>query len=87
MLLLAMLVSVLSFSQSNSGLYDPFHCGAKGDGQTNDTEAIQKAIDHSHLAGGGKVFLHSGRFVFGTAHLKSNVTLYIEAGAVLWKLR
>ncbi len=65
------------------GIRDVYDLGAKGDGQTPDTKAIQAAIDQCHQAGGGKVYLHSGRFLSGTLYLKSNVTLHIEAGAVL----
>ena len=83
LLIPAMLVSTCAFSQMSSELYDPYCYGAKGDGYTNDTEAIQSAIDSCHLAGGGKVFLHNGRFLTGTVYMKSNVTLYVEAGTVL----
>ena len=80
---LALLVSVTCFSNASSGIYDPFFYGAKGDGKTNDTEAIQEAINNCHQEGGGKVYFHNGQFLSGTIYLKSNVTLDIEAGAVL----
>ena len=57
--------------------------GAVGDGITLCTEAIQKTIDACAKAGGGRVCLHNGRFVAGTLRLRSNVILYIEAGAML----
>lgn len=65
------------------GVHDVFLFGAKGDGKSIDTEAIQSAIDKCHAEGGGKVYLHSGHFISGTVYLKSNVTLEIENGAVL----
>jgi hypothetical protein len=37
--------------------------GAKGDGVTNDTVAIQAAIDHVYGAGGGTVFFPSGTYL------------------------
>lgn len=55
--------------------------GAKGDGTTKDTAAIQKAIDA--CAGGGTVKLAGGTFVSGPIVLKSNITLDIETGATL----
>jgi polygalacturonase len=53
--------------------------GAKGDGVTLDTAALQAAIDactHDH---GGVVLVPAGIFVIGTVEMKSNVTLRIAA--------
>lgn len=63
--------------------WDPYDFGAKGDGKSLDTKAIQTAIDDCHKSGGGKVYLYNGCFISGTIYLKSNVTLEIENGAVL----
>lgn len=56
--------------------------GAKGDGTTKDTAAIQKAID-SCAASGGTVRLAGGTFVSGPIVLKSKITLDVETGATL----
>ena len=57
--------------------------GARGDGTTLDTLAIQRAIDARSRQGGGKVVFPAGRYVSGTILLKDNVTLRIELGAEL----
>ena len=57
--------------------------GAKGDGTTLDTAAIQAAIDASNRDKGGTVVVPAGTFVIGSVEMKSNVTLYIAAGATL----
>lgn len=57
--------------------------GARGDGQALDTVAINRAIDACAAAGGGVVRLPAGRYLSGTVRLKSNVTLALDAGAVL----
>lgn len=57
--------------------------GAKGDGTTLDTHAIQAAIDSASACGGETVVLTPGRYLSGTLVLKSNVTLHIERGATL----
>ncbi len=57
--------------------------GAKSDGVTVNTKAIQRAINDCNQAGGGHVVLSSGIYVSGTIVLKDNVYLEIRRGAVL----
>jgi len=63
--------------------YDVREYGAAGSGQGKDTEAIRKAIDAAASAGGGTVYFPAGRYLTGAIQLKSNMTLYLDAGAVL----
>ena len=56
--------------------------GAKGDGTSLDTAAIQSAID-SATQTGGTVLVPAGDFVIGTVELKSNVTLHLTPKARL----
>jgi Glycosyl hydrolases family 28 len=64
-------------------LLRPQQFGAKVDGVSCDSPAINAAIDRAHAQGGGIVYLSPGIYLCGTIVLKSNVTLYIEAGAVV----
>ena len=57
--------------------------GATGDGKTNDTPAINKAIDTAAAGGGGTVLFPAGSYLCFSIHLKSNVALYIDQGAAL----
>jgi polygalacturonase len=57
--------------------------GAKGDGKTLDTVAVQAAIDACNRDGGGTVLVPAGTFHIGTIELKSNVTLHLAAAATL----
>jgi len=57
--------------------------GAKGDGRTIDTPAINKAIDHAAARGGGTVYFPPGTYACFTIRLKSNITLHIENGATI----
>ena len=53
--------------------------GAKGDGITLDTAAVQAAIDTCNKDQGGTVLVPAGVFVIGTIEMKSNITLHIAA--------
>lgn len=58
--------------------------GAVGDGKTNDTAAIQKALDAAAAAGGGEVFLPAGKWlVSGSLTIPVGVTLSGAAHAPL----
>lgn len=57
--------------------------GAIGDGKFLNTTALQKAIDTCSRKGGGKLTVPAGNFLTGTFHLKSNVHLHLEEGAVI----
>lgn len=63
--------------------YNIIDYGAIADGTTNNTKAIQAAIDAASKAKGGKVFFPKGRFLTGSIEMKSDVNIYLEDGAVL----
>lgn len=57
--------------------------GARGDGKSLDTSALQAAIDACAAAGGGTVVLPAGVYLSGTVFLKSRVALWFQPGSVL----
>jgi len=67
--------------------YPPFwnvkDYGAIGDASTLDTIAIQSTIDAASRAGGGTVYFSAGKYLTGSIFLRSSITLYLDAGAVL----
>ena len=50
--------------------------GAEGDGETDDTAAVQAAIDRVHDAGGGYVYLPAGTYRLNAVCVKQDVCLY-----------
>lgn len=76
----ALLIFSVTLSYANN--INVLQYGAKGDGKTVNTKAIQKAIDACSQTS-GTVTIPEGRFLTGTLYLKNNVTLLLEKGAVL----
>lgn len=66
-----------------SGRQDVKSFGVKGDGNTDDTDAINRAIRQIYEQGGGVLSFTSGDYPVRTVHLKSNVWLHIEKEAVI----
>ncbi len=64
-------------------VFSPESFGAKADGQTVNTAALQKAIDTCSAAGGGTVLLAKGDYVSGTLELKAGVMLQVAKDARL----
>jgi polygalacturonase len=57
--------------------------GAKANGTTKDTTAIQHAIDACEAKGGGTVLMPAGTYLSGPIVLKSNITLKLAKNATL----
>ena len=74
---------IISSGSPGARIYDIRDFGAKGDGVTLDTKALQSAIDACNKDQGGTVLVPAGTFVIGTTELKSNVTLHIAAQGIL----
>lgn len=57
--------------------------GAKGNGNTDCTDAFRQAILACYNAGGGRVVVPEGIFLTGAVYLKSNTNLYISKKATV----
>ena len=64
-------------------LFSVLEYGAVADGKTDNTRAIQNAIDACHANGGGTVYFPVGEYVSTALTLKSYVTMELDVGAVL----
>jgi polygalacturonase len=60
--------------------------GARGDGTSNDSAAINQAIATCHAAGGGTVSFGAGTYLAASIRLLSHIQLRLEAGATLQAL-
>ena len=65
------------------GWFNAREYGARGDGETLDTPAIQAAIDACAKTGGGTVLVPAGTYLTGAIFFRNNITLHIDAGAIL----
>ena len=67
----------------HGAVFDITAFGAKGDGKTQNRDAINKAIDAAAAAGGGTVEIPAGAWVTGSIRLRSNVILHLAPGALI----
>jgi len=80
--ILAVLLATFCLSV-NAKDYYASRFGIESNGTTLNTRSIQRAIDYISENGGGRLVFRVGRYLTGSIHLKSNVTLYLSEGAVL----
>jgi polygalacturonase len=76
-------VSNAASAVAHAAIYDVRKFGAKGDGKSIDTSAINNAIAAAAAAGGGTVLFPAGTYASYSIHLKSFVTLYLDSGATV----
>jgi len=74
---------IITSTSAQDVFYNVVDFGAKGDGKTNNTEAINSAIETAAKNGGGTVYFPAGDYLSYTIHLKNKITLYLDQGAVL----
>src|SRR5690606_36896809 len=76
---------IVLFSSSVKGqtFYNVMDYGGQNDSTGINTNAIAKAIEEAAKKGGGTVYFPAGKYITGPIHFKSNITLFIDAGAEL----
>lgn len=68
---------------SNAKVYNLVELGADQQGVKKCTSLINQAIEQAAADGGGTIFFPAGNYLTGPIHLKSNIALDLEAGALL----
>ncbi|MDE6117642.1 MAG: right-handed parallel beta-helix repeat-containing protein [Duncaniella sp.] len=74
---------LMTLSAIAGGVYNVRDFGAKGDGVTLDSPAINAAIEAAVAEGGGQVLLPAGTYLSGSIRLKSNIDLHLSAGCTI----
>ncbi len=70
----------IAIAQTN---YNIIEYGASNNGDKRVTKIINNTINKAFKAGGGTIYFPAGTYLTGPITLKSNITLYLEAGAIL----
>lgn len=76
-------IVLIQFFQASAKDYPASLFNIYSDGVTLNTRSIQFAIDYIHQQGGGRLVFYVGRYLTGTIHLKSNVSIELKEGATL----
>lgn len=79
--ILCALICAASYGKTVSHTVDVTRYGAKGDGTTVNTKAFAKAI--AKTLEGDTLVIPAARYVTGTIHLKSHITVLFQEGAEL----
>jgi polygalacturonase len=75
--------SATPVTNASGKVFNVRELGAKGDGKTLDTAAIQKALDECGNAGGGTVEFPAGTYLSKPITLRTKTTVQLDAGAKL----
>jgi polygalacturonase len=81
--ILIIAASFICLAATAQRYYDVTKYGAKNDSSKLASKPIADAIAAASKAGGGTVYFPAGKYLTGPIHLKSNITIFIDAGAEL----
>ena len=83
LIVLLFLLGLLRTFAAPPVIYNAVEHGIVPNGTTKNTAAIAAVIAKIKTAGGGTLYFPPGRYLTGSVHLESNLTLHLEAGATL----
>ena len=79
---LLLLISPITVDSAKK-IYNILDFGAKPDGKTLCTQAIQNAVDQCAENGGGTVYFPAGTWLTGTIYMESHITIRLDSGCLL----
>lgn len=79
--LLILCILTCWLANMNAATYNVKEYGAKADGKTIDSPAINRVIEEASRNGGGTIYFPAGQYACYSIRLQSHITLYLEAGA------
>jgi polygalacturonase len=83
LLISLILLFLLSIAESQTVWTNVANHGADPKGKIKCTSIINHLIDSLSTGGGGTLFFPAGTFLTGPIIMKSNITLYVDAGSVI----
>ncbi|WP_321285602.1 glycoside hydrolase family 28 protein [uncultured Sunxiuqinia sp.] len=82
-LLLTLFTLTMGFSAIAQNSFNILDHGATNQGKQKITDIIEHTIELASKAGGGTIYFPAGEYLTGPIVLKSNITIHLDAGAIL----
>lgn len=76
-------MALLTAMTATARTFDMKKLGADAEGNKPCTQLINRTIEKAAAEGGGTLYFAAGTYLTATIHMKSNITLHLEAGATL----
>lgn len=77
------IMGVMMAVVATSRTFDMKKLGADAKGIKPCTKLINQTIEKAASEGGGTIYFPAGTYLTATIHMKSNITLHLESGAIV----
>lgn len=81
--ILLIILQLITLYNITANIYNLKELGADTSGKNKCTDLINKTIEKAHAEGGGTLYFPAGEYLTAAINMKSNITLHVEAGAVI----